>query len=103
MVVLDNQKLEKFSREGSHDPPFSLYLRDASGPKSSWKKVQQTISSGLSVAGDNSWEQLQARYLNMHQAGKHKQLADFDEHLDDLSQDYTNAGLLTSATEVVKR
>jgi hypothetical protein len=39
----------------------------------------------------------------VHAKGLHHQLADFDEHLDDISRDYLNAGLLGTDTAVLAR
>eukprot|EP00878_Enallax_costatus_P021100 GHUV01022331.1.p1 GENE.GHUV01022331.1~~GHUV01022331.1.p1 ORF type:complete len:159 (+),score=46.92 GHUV01022331.1:928-1404(+) len=103
IVCLDNQSLAKFSREGSTEAPFELLLRAADGPKTNWRRVPEGHNSSLALAGDSSWQQVQARYLNLHQAGLHAKLADFDEHLDDISRDYLNTGLFSAATGVIKR
>lgn len=104
VVVLDNQKLAKFSREGSTAPPFDLLLRAADGPRVNWKKVPEGhTGSSLGLAGNSSWQQLQARFLNLHQAGLHANLADFDEHMDDIRQDYLNSDLFSRGTGVIKR
>jgi hypothetical protein len=108
MLSLDNAKLAAFSREGSSEPPFELLLREG-GPKGSWKKVapgSTAGSLGIAAAGSSSsssWEGLRARFLNVHAKGLHHELADFDEHLDDICRDYLNAGLLGSETAVLAR
>ncbi|WIA11820.1 hypothetical protein OEZ85_011910 [Tetradesmus obliquus] len=107
MICLDNPKLAAFSREGSNEPPFELLLREA-GPKGSWKKVPAGSAAGsLGIAAGgggssgSSWEGLRARFLNAHARGMHHELADFDEHLDDISRDYLNAGLLGSGSQLL--
>eukprot|EP00882_Tetradesmus_deserticola_P010283 GHRQ01010864.1.p1 GENE.GHRQ01010864.1~~GHRQ01010864.1.p1 ORF type:complete len:109 (+),score=49.46 GHRQ01010864.1:209-535(+) len=108
MLALDNPKLAAFSREGSSESPFELLLHEA-GPKGgSWKRVapgSAAGSLGIVAAGSSSgsWEGLRARFLNVHAKGLHHELADFDEHLDDISRDYLNAALLGSETAVLAR
>jgi hypothetical protein len=104
MAVLDNQKFAQFSRQGSNESPFELMLREGTGPKGSWKKVANASSGGgLELPASSSWEQLRTRFLNAHAAGLHGQLSDFDEHLDDISKDYLNVGLLGPETAVLTR
>jgi hypothetical protein len=109
MLSLDNPKLAAFSREGSSETPFELLLRE-SGPKGgSWKKVAPGSgagSLGIAAAGgssSSSWDSLRARFLNVHGKGLHHELADFDEHLDDISRDYLDVGLLGSDTALLAR
>lgn len=102
VLAVNNQKLAAFSRHGSSDPPFELLLRESSAAKGSWKKAGSPAGS-LDLAAGSSWEQLRARFLNMHTKGQHAQLADFDEHLDDVSKDYTNSGLFSTATSLLER
>lgn len=102
VLAVNNQKLAAFSRHGSSDPPFDLLLRESSAAKGSWKKAGSPAGS-LDLAAGSSWEQLRARFLNMHAKGQHAQLADFDEHLDDVSKDYTNSGLFSTATSLLER
>lgn len=102
VLAVNNQKLAAFSRHGSSDPPFELLLRESSAAKGSWKKAGSPAGS-LDLAAGSSWEQLRARFLNMHAKGQHAQLADFDEHLDDVSKDYTNSGLFSTATSLLER
>jgi hypothetical protein len=82
--------------------PFDLYLRDPSGGRSSWKVVQQNTETP-SVAVSSGTEALQKRFLNLLHSSKHLEVADFDEHLDDLSRDYTNKQLLGAATQLLSR
>ena len=89
-------------------PPFNLMLRDSSGQKGSWKKVLGSSSSAqLKLASDSSsssgWQDLQKRFLNLFAQGVHLQLADFDEHLDDLTRDYLNADLLPASTALISK
>lgn len=113
LLVLDNTKLEAFSRQGSSTPPFDLMQRESSAPKAAWKRVQPAAAdgdSGSSSGGglglspaSSSWEQLRARFLNLHAKGVHARLADFDEHLDDVSRDYTNQQLFSGDTALLTR
>lgn len=104
VLAVNNQKLAAFSRQGSTEPPFDLMLRESSAAKGSWKKVAAGSSAGsLGLAASSSWEQLRARFLNLHAKGQHAQVADFDEHLDDVSRDYTNPHLLSGATALLER
>jgi hypothetical protein len=98
VVTLNNEKLAAFSRRGSTEPPFELLL--SGGTKGSWKKA---VSDSLGLPGSSSWEGLRARFLNMFSKQQHSQLADFDEHLDDISRDYTNRQLFSDATGVLER
>jgi hypothetical protein len=100
VVMLNNEKLAAFSRKGSTEPPFELLLREGSSAKGSWKKAS---SDSLGLPGSSSWEGLRARFLNMYSKQQHSQLADFDEHLDDISRDYTNQQLFSRATGVLER
>jgi hypothetical protein len=104
VLAVNNQKLASFSRQGSTEPPFDLMLRESSAAKGSWKKVAAGSSAGsLGLAASSSWEQLRARFLNLHAKGQHALVADFDEHLDDVSRDYTNPHLLSGATALLER
>ena len=100
VLAVNNQKLAAFSRQGSSEPPFELMLRESSAVKGSWKKV---APGSLGLPPGSSWEALRARFLNLHAKGQHAQLADFDEHLDDVSRDYTNPHLLSGATALLER
>lgn len=104
VLVLNNQKLEAFSRQGSSEPPFDLMLRESSAVKGSWKKVAGGSTAGtLALAKGSSWDQLRARFLNLHAKGQHATLADFDEHLDDVSKDFTNQQLFGADSGVLER
>lgn len=106
VLLLDNAKLAAFSRQGSAEPPFELLLRDGAA-KGGWRNAPVVAAaaasggSGLAVADGGSWEGLRARFLNAASKGLHSSVADFDEHLDDVSRDFTNpqladaGGLLT--------
>lgn len=104
VLAVNNQKLAAFSRKGSSEPPFELLLRESAASKGSWKKVSAGSAAGnLDLTAGSSWDQLRARFLNMHAKGQHAQLADFDEHLDDVSKDYTNQQLFSQATGLLER
>jgi hypothetical protein len=87
--------------------PFDVMLRDASGQKGSWKKVLGSSSgTSLKLASSSSssgWADLHKRFLNLFAQGVHLQLADFDEHLDDLARDYLNADLLPASTSLISK
>lgn len=114
IVLMDNQKLAELSRAGSNDSPFELLVRESSaagGPKggSSWKKVAAgstngslAFAKGSGSSSSGSWEELRMAYLNLYSKGVHQQLADFDEHLDDITKDYLNKGLLESAAVMTR-
>lgn len=100
VVMLNNQKLAAFSRQGSTESPLELMLRESSSIKGSWKK---SSSGSISLPSGSSMDAVRARFLNMFSKGQHAQLADFDEHLDDISRDYTNRQLFSGATGVLER
>ena len=54
-------------------------------------------------AGGGGWAPLRARFLNLFAAGKHRGLVDWDEHLDDVSADWTNAELLGADTKLLSK
>jgi hypothetical protein len=104
-LLVDNAKLAAFSRQGANEPPFALLLREGAAGKWRTAPAAATAAGGdggssgsslcISTPG-SSWEALRLRFLNAHAKGLHGRLADFDEHLDDVSRDYTNAGLLAA-------
>jgi hypothetical protein len=110
LLALDNAKLAAFSRQGSSEPPLELLLREPSAPagsKGGWRRAPAAAagsSGGLVLSsGGSSWEALRLRFLNAHAKGLHGRLSDFDDHLDDVSRDYSNAGLLASAGDMLSR
>jgi hypothetical protein len=74
--------------------PLELLLREPSAKGAAWRRVQQQAGGGGLAAGGGGWGAVQKRYLILFAAGRHRALADFDDHLDDLSRDYLNEGLL---------
>lgn len=127
VLLLDNVKLATFSgaaaaADGGDDSgsggdllsgggPLELLLRDnqGSGVKGgAWRKVQQQHkdgggegSGGLTVGG-GGWDAVRKRYLNLFAADKHHEVADFEDHLDDLGRDYLNKGLLEGSELLVR-
>ena len=94
--------------------PFDLYVREG---KTAWQKVKQQpqrqgggggggdssgSGSGLHVDSSGGWDAARKRYLNAFAAGVHRGLSDFDDHLDDVGRDFTNAALL-AGTELLQR
>lgn len=60
-------------------------------------------SPSPSSSSPSSWAGLQRRFLNARAARLHRRLVDFDEHVDDVSRDYTNPGLLGEETRTLVR
>jgi hypothetical protein len=82
--------------------PFDVY----SG--SGWSRLPPSslsLSAAEGAAGTApaSWPSLQRRWLNARASRLHRSLVDFDEHIDDVSRDYTNPGLLGEATRTLVR
>ena len=65
---------------------LQLYVR--SEGRGSWSTPAPTAGRTEYAAGD-----VPQLYASSIGDGKHRQLADFDEHLDDLSRDWTNSAL----------
>jgi hypothetical protein len=92
---------------GDPPPPLELLLRDPSasasgggggakgggGGSGAWRRPAPGGPGGLS-AGGGGWGAVRKRYLNLFAAGRHRAVFDFDDHLDDVSRDWLNAGLL---------
>jgi hypothetical protein len=86
----------------SSEPPCPFDVYAAPG----WQRVGgagSSASSPLRLDGPASWQGLQRRFLNARDARLHRRLVDFDEHVDDVSRDYTNPGLLGEATRTLVR
>lgn len=126
MLLLDNMRLASFSGASvaaaeaadsgggaaatravsAGGAPLELLLRDAQGAGvkgGAWRRVQQQgggsgdgAAAGLVVEG-GGWEGVRKRYLNMFAAGRHRELVDYEEHLDDLGRDFLNPGLLAGS------
>jgi hypothetical protein len=77
---------------------------DAASSSSSWPlQLAPDASSPSPSSPSPSWGDLQRRLVNARAARLHRQLVDFDEHVDDVSRDYTNPGLLGEATQTLVR
>lgn len=108
-MVLDNHRLADFVASGEASP-FDLYHREggsnsggAGARGGSWKKPAAGSGYSLALGSSSSWGALQRRFLNLHASGLHHRLSDFDEHMDSLDCDYTNAELLGAHTKVLTR
>jgi hypothetical protein len=115
VLLLDNPRLAAFSGAAAAavaaadgggtsgaggGGPLDLLLRDAAGGGArggAWRK-----GGGVGVEGGGGWDAVRKRYLNLFAAGRHRALVDFDEHLDDVSRDFLNAGLL-AGSELLQR
>ncbi len=120
-LFLDNQRLQAFcaAAEGSSQAqaPVDLFVREGgsaggsgAAARAQWRRVTGAASAtgstggtSLRVEGTGGWEALRKRFLNVYSARLHQRLCDFDEHLDDLSCDYTNEGLLGPSTQLLVR
>jgi len=72
-------------------------------PSPSFPPLRLALASPSSSSSPSSWRGLQRRWLNCRAARLHRSLADFDEHVDDVSRDYTNPDLLDEATRTLVR
>ncbi|KAI8474439.1 MAG: hypothetical protein J3K34DRAFT_518177 [Monoraphidium minutum] len=111
-LLLDNARLAAFSGAaaaagaagaGGGDgvpEPLELLLREPSGGKGgAWRRAAPGGAGGgggLSLGG-GGWGAAQKRFLNLFAAGRHRELSDFDEHLDDVGADFLNDGLLAGS------
>jgi hypothetical protein len=90
-------------KASADEPPCPFDVYAAPG----WQRVGAAADAALRLDGDasssSSWAGLQRRFLNATRARLHRALVDFDEHLDDVSRDYTNPGLLGEATRTLVR
>ncbi|GAX78719.1 hypothetical protein CEUSTIGMA_g6157.t1 [Chlamydomonas eustigma] len=88
IILLDNKRLASFLERTNPASvlPIDVYSRDGKG--SNWKKEQQ---QQLSVSsGDAGCEAVRQSFYTLFEQQGYRKLADFDEHLDDLSRDYLN-------------
>jgi hypothetical protein len=106
LLLLDNPRLAAFSGAaaaaaeggGGSGCPLDLLLRDGAGSGAkggAWRRAGG--GSWPAVEGGGGWDAVRKRYLNLFAAGKHRALVDFDEHLDDVSRDFLNAGLFAGS------
>ncbi len=85
VLVLDNKKLASFMA-GEPTPPFELFTRDGAR---GWHRAG---GSGVTVA-DGTWASLLSDVSGLLRRRLHTTLADFDDHLDDVTSDYLNPQL----------
>ncbi|XP_051118460.1 ER membrane protein complex subunit 8/9 homolog isoform X2 [Andrographis paniculata] len=79
LLLLDNIKLESLSKQKDRSPVMQLYRKDTS---SSWKLAGSDGSSPLSLKEPTA----NILLLDYISSGKWKDITDFDDHLDDLSE-----------------
>ncbi|KAM7278221.1 hypothetical protein ACFE04_005355 [Oxalis oulophora] len=86
VLLLDNNKLQALLKDNNTGPVVQLYTRDAPGK---WKPVGSdgNIKSLLKEASAN------IVLLDYISSEKYQDLVDFDDHLDDISKDWTNPEL----------
>jgi hypothetical protein len=84
-LVVDNKKLAAFVQGTGGEPGCMLESFTRDGGRG-WKKGGNVSSS---------WQSVREAFLKLHGAHKHRQLSDFDEHLDDIAKDYLNKWLNT--------
>ncbi|KAL6851484.1 hypothetical protein ACP4OV_020417 [Aristida adscensionis] len=87
VLLLDNKKLEDAVSGKSRDPVVQLYTRDSS---KSWRQAGTDGSSQLILKEPSTNVVLADHVLTK----KWEQIVDFDDHLDDISKDWLNPGLL---------
>ncbi|GER45952.1 ER membrane protein complex subunit 8/9 homolog [Striga asiatica] len=85
LLLLDNSKLEDLPKGKDRSPVVQLYTKDGS----SWKLVGSKGSNQLTLTQPSANTVL----LDYISSGKWKDIIDFDDHLDDISKDWLNAGL----------
>lgn len=85
MLLLDNKKLEPFVAHGGGQHPFELFVRH----DKSWRREAH---DKLAIKGGSS-DSLRETFSSMLARNAHRQLVDFDEHLDDVSKDWCNPAL----------
>ncbi|XP_006652142.1 ER membrane protein complex subunit 8/9 homolog [Oryza brachyantha] len=87
VLLLDNMKLEEAVKVKSREPVVQLYTRDSS---KSWRQAGSDGSSQLTLK-EPSTNMVLADHVTTK---KWQQVVDFDDHLDDISKDWLNQGLL---------
>lgn len=86
VLLLDSRKLQAFSAKRG-PLPFELLIRDATR---TWKRA----TSDITFLEDTNSEKLNKKYLRLVEDYGYRSLQDFDDHLDNLQNDYFNPGLL---------
>jgi len=87
LLLLDNKKLKAVSSGKDRAPVMQLYTRDASSR--TWKLAGSEGSSGLTTKEPSA----NVILLDYITSEKWKDIADFDDHLDDISKDWLNSDL----------
>ncbi|PIN20630.1 putative COX4 protein [Handroanthus impetiginosus] len=86
LLLLDNKKLESLPKGKDRSPVLQLYTKDTS---SSWKLVGSEGNNQL-VVKEPSANIVLLDYISSE---KWKDIVDFDDHLDDISKDWSNSQL----------
>ncbi|CAK9171339.1 unnamed protein product [Ilex paraguariensis] len=86
LLLLDNKKLEALAKGKDRNPVMQLYTKDATR---SWKLVGSGGGNQLSIK-EPSANILLLDYISSE---KWQDIADFDNHLDDISKDWLNSEL----------
>ncbi|ERM95163.1 hypothetical protein AMTRI_Chr07g81760 [Amborella trichopoda] len=86
VLLLDNKKLEAISEGKSREPVVQLYTKDSA---KGWQKAG-TDSNGLLVLKEPSANLVLWDHIT---SGKHHEIVDFDDHLDNISKDWLNPNL----------
>ncbi|PKA59978.1 ER membrane protein complex subunit 8/9 like [Apostasia shenzhenica] len=86
LLLLDNKRLEGLAKGKGCDPVLELFTRDSSR---SWRRASSEGSSQLSIKEPSANTVL----LDYISTEKWNQVADFDDHLDDISKDWLNPNL----------
>ncbi|KAJ4972825.1 hypothetical protein NE237_005999 [Protea cynaroides] len=87
VFLLDNKKLETLPKGKDRNPVFQLYIRDAS---KNWKQAGSDGSIRLSIK-EPSANLVLMDYISSE---KWRDIVDFDDHLDDISNDWLNPDLV---------
>ncbi|XP_042504177.1 ER membrane protein complex subunit 8/9 homolog [Macadamia integrifolia] len=87
VLLLDNQKLETLPKGKDRNPALQLYIRDAS---KNWKQAGLDGSIRLSMKEPAANVVL----LDYISSEKWRDIVDFDDHLDDISNDWLNPDLV---------
>lgn len=85
VLILDNKKLASYMGGEAGSGPFELFTRD--GAKG-WHRSSQQVQ-----VSDGTWSSLLSDVSGVLRRRLHATLADFDDHLDDVTCDYLNPQL----------
>ncbi|KAJ6834837.1 putative ER membrane protein complex subunit 8/9-like protein [Iris pallida] len=87
VLLLDNTKLEALPKGKGREPVVQLYSRDSS---KTWRQSGSDGSNQLALKEPSANTVL----LDYISSEKWEEIVDFDDHLDDISKDWLNPGLL---------